>query len=86
MLRGLIMYVTGYYNENGYQVETDNPMDGILYQASNHALDSQQNGTGTKHQLSLETIKEYCDQTTLNIATELDAEYVGVEYLEQDEM
>ena len=80
------MKITGYYNEHGYQVESDKPMDGILYHAGNHALDSQQDGTGTEHQLSLGTIKEYCDQTTLEIAAELDAEYVGVKYLEQNEM
>lgn len=78
--------ITGYYNESGYQVESDNPMDAILYHASNHALDSQQDGTGTEHQLSLETIAEYCNQTTLDIAVELDAEYVGVEYLENENM
>lgn len=80
------MKITGYYNEQGYQVESDNPMDAILYRAGNHALDSQQDGTGTEHQLPLETIKEYCDQTTLEIAAELDTEYVGVEYLSPDEI
>lgn len=80
------MKITGYYNESGYQVETDNPMDAYCYQAGNHALDSHQDGTGTEHQLPLETIKEYCDQITLDIATELDAEYVGVEYLESEDM
>lgn len=80
------MKITGYYNEQGYQVESDNPMNAILYRAGNHGLDSQQDGTGTEHQLSLETIKEYCNQTTLDIAIEFDAEYIGVEYLEQDEM
>ena len=80
------MKITGYYNESGYQVESDNLMDAILYRAGNHALDSQQDGTGTEHQLSLETIKEYFEQTAKEIAAELDAKYVGIEYLERDEM
>lgn len=80
------MKITGYYNEQGYQVESDNPVDVVLYHAGNHALDSQQDGTGTEYQLPLETIKEYCNQTTLDIAVELDAEYVGVEYLPSDEI
>jgi len=80
------MKITGYYNEQGYQVESDNPMDAILYRAGNHALDSQQGGTGTKHQLSLGTIKEYCEQTAVEIAAEKDAEFIGVEYLESEDM
>ena len=40
------MIVMGYYNEQGYQVETNNIGDYMLYQAGNHALDSQQDGTG----------------------------------------
>jgi len=80
------MKITGYYNESGYQVESDNPMDGILYQAGNHALDSQQSGTGTKHQLSLETIRQYCVQTAVEIAAEKDADFTGVEYLESEDM
>lgn len=80
------MKITGYYNEQGYQVETDNPIDAILYQAGNHALESQQDGTGTKHQLPLDTIKEYCEITARQIAQGQDAEYVGVEYLEPNEI
>lgn len=80
------MKITGYYNEQGYQVESDNPMDAILYRAGNHALDSQQDGTGTKHQLSLDAIRRCCVQTAVEIAAEKDVEFTGVEYLEQDEM
>jgi len=81
------MKITGYYNEFGYQVETENPTDAILvYRAGNHALDSQQDGTETEHQLVLETIKEFCEQTTKEIAQEKNAEYGGVEYLGQDEI
>ena len=78
---GIKMIITGYYNEHGYRIESDKPMDACLYQAGNHALDSQQDGTGTRHQLSLAGIKAYCELTAKNIADEYDAEYVGVEYL-----
>ena len=78
------MKITGYYNEKGYQIETDNPMDAVLYCAGNHALESQQDGTGTKHQLPLCTIKEFCEQTGKKIAQEKNTEFVGVEYLEED--
>lgn len=80
------MKITGYYNESGYQVETDNPMDAYCYQAGNHALDSHQDGTGTEHQLPLETIRQYCEQTAQEIAEDKNAEYVGVEYLPSDEI
>lgn len=80
------MRITGYYNESGYQIETDNPMDAILYRAGNHALDSQQDGTGTIHQLPLETIKDYCEVTARQIAQGRCAEFVGVEYLESEDM
>lgn len=80
------MKITGYYNEFGYQVETDNPCNVILYRARNHALDSQQDATGTEYQLSLETIREFCEQTARGIAEEENAEFIGTEYLEQDEI
>ena len=80
------MKITGYYNESGYQVESDNLMDAFIYQAGNHALDSHQDGTGTKHQLPLETIKEYCEITARQIAQGRNAEYIGVEYLEPAEI
>ena len=80
------MKIIGYYNEQGYQIESDNTMDAILYHAGNHAFDSQQDGTGTKHQLPLKTIKEYCEQTTIEIANEQAAQFMGVEYLEPGEI
>lgn len=80
------MKIIGYYNEQGYQVETDNPMDMILYQAGNHTLDSYQDGTDTIYQLPLETIRQYCEQTAKETAEENKAEFVGVEYLPPDEI
>ncbi len=80
------MKITGYYNDSGYQIETDNPVDAILYRAGNHALDSRQDGTETEHQLSLEKIRQYCEQTAKEIATEKNAEYIGIEYLESEDM
>ena len=80
------MKITGYYNEQGYQVETDNLLDCILYHAGNHALDSQQDGTDTVYQLPLETIREYCEQSTKEIAEENKAEFAGIEYLPPDEL
>jgi len=82
------MKITGYYNEQGYQIETDNPMDAILYRAGNHALDSQQDGDGTgiEHQLLLETIRQYCEQTGQEIAVDKNAQFIGVKYLPPDEI
>jgi len=80
------MIITGYYNEYGYEIESDNLTDCILYHAGNHALDSQQDGTGTQHQLQLGTIKDYCEQTAKKIANEKHAKYGGIEYLERDEI
>jgi len=80
------MIITGYYNEHGYQIETDNLSDCILYYASNHALDSQQDGTGTQHQLPLEIIKDYCEQTAKEIAREKHAKFNGIEYTEYNEI
>lgn len=80
------MIITGYYNEAGYQVETDNPIDGTIYRAGNHELDSQQDGSGTEHQLSLETIRTFCEETTRDIAEEKNAEFGGVEYLDEYEI
>jgi len=80
------MKITGYYNEFGYQIESDNLHDCIIYRAGNHALDSQQDGTGTNQQLDLDTIKNFCEQTGKEMAQERNAEFVGVEYLEEDEI
>lgn len=80
------MKITGYYNEQGYRVETDNIADVVIYRAGNHALDSSQDGTGTEHQLPLEIIKRYCEQTTRAIAKNKNAEYAGVEYLSPEEI
>jgi hypothetical protein len=80
------MKLTGYYNEYGYQVESDNPCDCILYRVGNHALDSQQDGTDTEHQLPLTTIKEYCEQTTKEMVDEKQAEFCGVEYLHPEDI
>ncbi len=79
------MIITGYYNELGYQVESYDSFTGErieLYRAGNHALESTQDGTGTEHQISLATIKEFCEITTKAIAEEKHAFYSGVECLE----
>ena len=80
------MIITGYYNEHGYQIESDKPMDEILHHAGNHAMDSTKDGTGTHHQLPLVTIKEHCKLTAKEIAREKGAEYAGIEYLEKEEI
>lgn len=74
------MKITGYYDEFGYQVETDNPYESVIYRAGNHALDSQQDGTGTPYQLRLEVIREYCEQTAKAMADEKNVEFTGIEY------
>lgn len=79
------MKITGYYNESGYQIESDNLNNMIIYFAGNHALDSQQDGTGTRYQLPLKTIQKYCKQTAQDIATEKHAKFIGIEYAGQPE-
>ncbi len=74
----------GYYNERGYVIETVSPVSGVLYRAGNHALDSQQDGTGTQHQLPIETIKEYCQQTGEEMAEEQGVRFAGLEHCEGD--
>jgi len=69
------MKVTGYYDEFGYEIEIDGH---IVYSASNHALDSQQDGTDTEHQLPLDTLQEFCGGTAKDIAEEKQAEFVGI--------
>lgn len=62
------MNVYGNYNEAGYSIISEE--NETVYCAGNHALDSQQNGTRTQHQLSLQTIEEYCRQTAEEMAEE----------------
>ena len=70
--------ITCYYNELGYRVHniTTNKE---LYTAGNSPFDSQcyvsvVDGVG------LEAIKQYCEQTTKDIAKENNAKYAGIEY------
>jgi len=72
------MKVIGYYNELGYRVELGNKPE--FYRAGNHALDSQQDATDSRHQLPLAAIQAMCEQTTRDIAEEENAEYAGIEY------
>ena len=81
LMKGYNMKVVGYYNEQGYQIESINKEEiNVLYTASNHALDSQQDGTGTQHQLSLKDIIAFCEQTTRELAEDKNAEYGGIEH------
>lgn len=68
-----------YYNEYHYTVEIDGEE---VYEAGNNPYDSQ----GYIHDLEnsevipLETMKQYCEKTTREIAEEQGVEYIGIEY------
>ncbi len=74
------MDICGDYNEYGYLIFNEDGEE--LYHAGNHALDSQQDGTGTRYQLSLQTIEEYCQQTAEEIAEEQNGVVLHVSYSE----
>ena len=72
--------VIGRYHELQYEV-VDFTNDQVLYTAGNSPLDSQgyvpaEDGVG------IDTMKQYCEKTTRQIAQEQNAEYIGVEYNE----
>ena len=68
--------VKGTYSEHGYTIWTIDDVE--LYHAGNHALDSKQDATDTRHQLSLKTIKEFCEQTGQDLADELGGKLISV--------
>lgn len=70
----------GYYNELEYRVEVDSKE---VYTAGNSHFDSQ-GYVDTDEGVGLDVMKQYCEQTTRNIALEHKAQYIGVEYLELD--
>ena len=69
----------GYYDKHGYTIETVSPISGILYRADKLALNSQQDGTSTEHQLPLDTIRDYCEQTGRNMAEEQGVKFQGTQ-------
>ena len=70
----------GYYDEQGYSI-TDIDSNTELYIAGNSPFDSHQE-VGVDDALSLETIKEFCESTLQEMAEELSAKVLGVEYRE----
>ncbi len=73
-------YIIGYYNEREYRVEVDKEK---IYQAGNSPFDSQvyvsaEDGVG------LDAMRRYCEKTSRDMAEEEGAEYLGVEYLEDE--
>lgn len=79
------MKLIGFYNEFHYQIFdwTDGRINEVLYEAGNSPHDSQvyvnpENGVG------IETMREYCEQTLVEIADEHNAEIIGVQYDEDD--
>ena len=76
----MVKGIYGDYNEHGYSIFNEDGEE--LYRAGNHALDSQQDGTGTQHQLSLETIRGYCQQTAKEIAEEQNGVVLYISYSE----
>lgn len=76
------MKFVGYYNQYGYQVfefETGTNDGNLVYNAGNSPYDSQENVPVSKG-LSLETLKNFCEQTTKEIATENKGTFIGIEY------
>ena len=69
----------GRYNELEYEVEIDGE---IVYTAGNSSIDSQAY-VNTDDGVGLNTMRDYCNQTTQQIAGEHDAEFMGIEYLER---
>lgn len=69
----------GRYNELEYEVEIDGE---IVYTGGNSPLDSQAY-VGESDGVGLKTMRDYCNQTTQQIAGEHDAEFMGIEYLER---
>ena len=70
--------VIGYYNELEYRVEVEG---NEVYQAGNSPLDSQ-TYTDKESGVGLKTMKEFCKQTSRDIALERQAQVEGVEYSE----
>lgn len=71
----------GYYSEYEYTVEIDGKE---VYRAGNSPFDSQVyvRDLGNYAVVPLATMKEYCDQTTRELAKENKASFVGIEYNE----
>ncbi len=76
----------GYYNELGYWISqpyNGHPLE--IYRAGNNPLDSGPGQTlpvDNKHRLSLETIRQYCEQTGADMAMENGVRWGGAEYEE----
>lgn len=70
--------IIGYYNELEYSVEIDGKE---IYTAGNSPLDSQAY-TSAEDGVGLERMREFCEQTSRELAKENHAEFIGVEYLE----
>lgn len=78
-----MLKVIGQYNENGYNVDLINS-HGVritYYNAGNSPYDSQVY-VSPEDGLSLETLKEFCAQTSQEIAKELNATFLGIEPIE----
>lgn len=83
----LIMTYFGYYNESGYwisQPHNGQPLE--IYRAGNSPYDSAQVlPLDDPHRLTLEQIRQYCDQTGQDMAEEEGVNWGGAEYEEIDD-
>lgn len=76
--------IIGYYNELEYTVEIIGPGDHeVLYSAGNSPFDSQ-GYTSKEEGVGLEKMKQYCEQTAKEIAKEMNIEFIGIEYEENE--
>lgn len=70
--------VVGYYNERKYQIDVDGTE---VYQAGNSPYESQ-DYLNADEGVGLEKMRTYCISTAKEIARENNAQYIGVQYLE----
>ena len=77
--------VIGYYNEIEYEVFIigESGLIKLLYNAGNSKLDSQQY-VSAEDGIGLEKIKEYCEQTSKELAKENNLPFAGIEFEEYE--
>lgn len=74
--------IIGYYNENGYHVDSvDNGINNTLYSAGNSPYDSQRQVELNKA-IPVEVLQVYCEQTAKEISIDYDIPFLGTEYEE----
>ena len=73
------MKLIGYYNKHGYRIQDGNGNE--LYTAGNNPFES---SSIVDNGLPIETLRGYCEQTGREMAAELSAEFMGVEFEDEE--